>query len=148
MNQPDAADVRSIDRFLDGALQGEELAQWQRRCEAEPALRELLRQRRGLRAGFAAGRARTFAAPAGFAARVAAASRTLPVIADDGNVVRLCRRLLVAAAAAAAFALLWQSGLFSSDGDGVLEAAPHEVQRVLDSLDQRIRADGAEVRPR
>lgn len=137
---PNRHDVRLIDRFLDGALQGDELVQCRRRCESEPELRVLLQQRQKLRAGFAAGRGLAFTPPAGFASRVLVESRRLPV-AGDGEVAALCRRILLVAAAVVAAALLWQSGWFGLRHGGVLEAAPDEMRQAIDDLDARIRAE-------
>jgi hypothetical protein len=136
-------DERLLDRFLDGTLSPGEVASCQRRLEGEPLLRAALRDRTRLRRGFAAGRGTAFAAPAGFAARVVAAARRLPPAADDpesADVVRFCRRVLLAAAIVVAATLLWHSGLFASPGDGTLQAAPDEIDRVIDALDAKIRA--------
>src|SRR5262249_2387585 len=129
-------------RYLDGALASAELAAAKARLEAEPALRACLQERARLRRGFEAGRAATFAAPAGFAEGVVAAARRPPVAArrPGGGGVRLCRRLLIAAAAVMIGALLWRSGLFREGGNGTLQAAPDAAQRVIDRLDAKIAA--------
>src|SRR5262245_759507 len=135
-------DMLLIDRYLDGALASAELAAAKTRLEAEPALRACLQARTRLRRGFVAGRAATFAAPAGFAEGVVAAARRLPVAPGEPaeRTVRVCRRLLIAAAAVMIGALLWRSGLFREGGNGTLQAAPDAAQRVIDALDAKIAA--------
>jgi hypothetical protein len=144
-SEPNRHDVRLIDRFLDGAMSDVELAACRRRLEAEPALSRCLQQRARLRAGFHADRDAGPAPPAAFADRVVAAARRLPAVAepDEGATIRVCRRILLAAAAVVAAALLWQSGLFRDRNDGTLQAAPDEAQRIIDALDAQISARGA-----
>lgn len=142
-------DLMLLDRFLDGELAPEARAALQQRLLAEPALRDGLAERTQLRTAF---RAEADAGPgfrprAGFADRVLQASRRLPVeTGTDGeaSIVRLCRRILLVAAAVFAAAMLWQSGLFGTGGEGSLQAAPDEAQRIVDDLDARIR-DRAET---
>jgi anti-sigma factor RsiW len=134
-------DLLLIDRYLDGALASSELAAAKARLEAEPALRACLQERTRLRRGFVAGRAATFAAPAGFAESVVAAARRLPETGEPVEpTVRMCRRLLIAAAAVIVGVLLWRSGLFREAGNGTLQAAPDAAQRVIDALDAKIAA--------
>jgi hypothetical protein len=138
-------DVRMLDRFLDDALADAELAACRRRLEAEPELYRGLQQRARLRRGFHADRDTAFAPPPRFAAAVVDAARRLPAVAepDTAATVRACRRLLLAAAAVMAAALIWQSGLFRDRGDGTLQAAPDEAQRIIDALDAEISARAA-----
>jgi hypothetical protein len=143
MNDLANHDLQMLDRFLDGAMSADEQAACRRRLEAEPELRAGLQLRKGLRRGFAAGRAAAFAPRPGFAEGVVAAARRLPAARADESVaatVRICRRLLLVAAALVAAALLWQSGLFRERGDGTLQAAPAEAQRIIDALDAKIHA--------
>jgi anti-sigma factor RsiW len=131
-------DERLLDRFLDGVLHGAELAACRARLEQEPALRAALQARQRLRAGFRAGREHAFAPPAGFAANVLAEARRLPEIdrTDGADMMRICRRLLLVAAALFAASLIWHSGLLRRSDDGSLQAAPGEVQRIIDDLDR------------
>src|SRR5262245_40150016 len=131
-------DERLLDRFLDGVLQGAELAACRARLEQEPSLRAALQARQRLRAGFRAGREQSFAPPAGFAANVLADARHLPEIdrTDGADMMRICRRLLLVAAALFAASLIWHSGLLRRSDDGSLQAAPGEVQRIIDDLDR------------
>jgi len=141
---PSNQDLLLLDRFLDGAMSEAEMADCRSRLEAEPRLRAALQDRQRLRRGFAAGRDAVVTPRPGFAASVVAATRRLPVGTGDeqtGVVVRFCRRALLAAAALVAAALLWQSGVFHDRGDGTLQAAPDEAQRIIDALDARIRED-------
>lgn len=148
MNQPVSRDdERLLDRFLDDALSAEALSACRRRLEQEPQLRAALQQRQSLRQGFRAARGQTFAAPASFAGNVVAAARRLPVDrSEDPDLMVLCRRLLVAAAAILVVAALWSSGLFRSGGSGDLQAAPDEVQRLIQELDAKAAAVAPETR--
>jgi len=135
-------DCRLLDRFLDNALTGDELAACRRRLELEPALRAQLQERAWLRRGFTAGRDDGVRPPAGFAAGVVAAARRLPAAAGAGDprdFVQLCRRLLLVAAAVLVVSAVWHSGLFSGATEDTLQAAPDEVKQVLELLDARIR---------
>jgi hypothetical protein len=142
-SDPTRDDERRLDRFLDGALSAAEAAGLRRRLDGEPLLAAALQERMRLRRGFAAGREAVFVPPAGFAARVVAAARLLPPDRAAADVVALCRRVLLAAAVVLGAALLWRSGLFASPGDGTLQAAPDEVDRVIDLLDARSRTGEA-----
>lgn len=136
-------DLQMLDRFLDGAMSADEQFACRQRLEAEPLLRTGLQQRRQLRRGFEAGRASAFAPRPGFAEGVVGAARRLPAANGDETAaatIRICRRLLLVAAALVAAALLWQSGLFRDRGDGTLQAAPAEAQRIIDALDAQIHA--------
>lgn len=142
-------DLILLDRFLDGELAPEARAALQQRLLAEPSLRDGLSERTQLRAGFRADldSGPGFRPRPGFADRVLQASHRLPVeTGTDGEVsiVRFCRRILLVAAAVFAAAMLWQSGLFGTGGEGSLQAAPDEAQRIVDDLDARIR-DRAEA---
>lgn len=145
-------DLLLLDRFLDGALVGDELQSCRQRLERDPVLRKALQQRKAMRRGFEAGRANAHEPSPGFAANVVAAARRLPVVVDgEGDssaAVGLCRRLLIAAAVVVAATALWHSELFHEGGDGTLQASPDEVQRTIDELDARIGRDAGGVNPR
>lgn len=136
-----SAEDRMLQRYLDGELPAVEAGEFARRLMAEPALRERLREAEGLRAGFVAGRGATRAAPADFTSRVLSQARRLPSRHDLQQAdltmaaVRLCRRLLFAAAICAAAGLAWHAGLFDRGARDTLQAAPDEVQRELQRLD-------------
>jgi hypothetical protein len=61
--------------------------------------------------------------------------------------IRICRRLLVAAAVVAGIGLLWQAGLVRLGTPAVLQASPGEMQRVIDELDA-VHNSGAVPPPR
>lgn len=136
-------DERTLQRFLDGQLDPAAAAAFRSALASDAALRERVETERRLRAGFAAARGTT--APAGFTAGVMAAVRRLPgrdVLEqqDVGDrIVRLCRRLLIAAAVLFGIGLVWHSGLFDVSTSR-LEAAPDEIQREMERLDALIRA--------
>lgn len=148
MNQPVSRDdERLLDRYLDDALPAEALGECRRRLEQEPQLRAALQARQHLRRGFQVARSQTFAVPTGFAASVVTAARRLPVDrSEDLDLVTVCRRLLVAAAAILVVALLWSSGLFRAADSGDLQAAPDEVQRLIQELDAKASAVAPETR--
>jgi hypothetical protein len=113
-----------------------------------------------LRAAFGAvrGGREVMTPPAGFAERVVAATRALPsreamiqadrLAADLGaTVVRLCRRIVLAAIVLFALGLAFASGLLDGGGAGTVEAAPDEVQRELDRLDALLSGQREQPRP-
>lgn len=138
-------DLKSLHRFLDGELDAAANAALRARLAAEPELRQLLAGEQRLRDGFAAARTPVVAAPAGFTAGVLAAVRRLPSrdqleLQEVGDrIVRLCRRLLIAAAVLFGLGLVWHSGLLDAHTDK-LEAAPDEIRSEMERLDARIRA--------
>ncbi|MBL9077362.1 MAG: hypothetical protein JNL08_07660 [Planctomycetes bacterium] len=142
-------DDLTLQRFLDGALDATAANAFRARLAGEPELRRRLAQAQQVRAGFVAARDDAPRAPAGFAAGVLAAVRRLPDRVqleqlerqqEQGDrIVRLCRRLLVAAAALFAVGLVWHSGLFDSRSDR-LEAAPDEIRCEMERLDAKVRA--------
>lgn len=141
-------DLMLLDRYLDGELSPEQRAICAARLAAEPALRAGLEERTQLRRAFRAdgGGGGRFVPRPGFADRVLAATHRLPVeVAADSasNVVKLCQRILLVAAAVFAAAMLWQSGMFTDGGDSSLQAAPDEVQQIVDDLDAKIRERAA-----
>lgn len=138
-------DLLLVDRFLDGELAGEALAAARLRLEREPLLREALQQRRQMRVGFAAGREAVFAAPKGFTDGVLAAARRLPTGEAVAEVAStFCRRVLWLAAAVVLGAVVWQSGLVRGCRTESLQAAPDEIQRVIDDLDAKVRMQAAQ----
>jgi len=144
MNQTHA-DSKTLHRFLDGELDAAASAAFRTRLLAEPELRQLLAAEQQLRGGFVAARAEVVAAPAGFTAGLLAAVRRLPSRDQleqqevGERVVRLCRRLLVAAVILFGLGLVWHSGLLDAHTDK-LEAAPDEIHSEMERLDARIRA--------
>ncbi|MBX3462214.1 MAG: hypothetical protein KF830_03510 [Planctomycetes bacterium] len=149
MTQPH--DHRTLQRFLDGELDAAAAAAFQTRLAHDPALRQRLAEEQQWRRGFAGARAAATVPPADFATGVLAAVRRLPdrallrqldAQAEQGaRSVRLCQRLLLAAAVLFGLGLLWHGGLLDRHSDR-LEAAPDEIQAELERLDARIRAGG------
>ena len=84
-----SSDQLLLDRFLDGMLTAEALADCRRRLEGEPALRAALQQRMRLRRGFVAGREAVCSPPADFASRVLDAARRLPPVAGSAAQIRM-----------------------------------------------------------
>jgi len=145
-----AADLRQLHRFLDQELQGEALESLRHRLEADGELRRRLQELQALRGGFVAVRAERPLAPAGFAADVLAAVRSHSLeqgwrrdVVDDGELVRLCRRLLLAAVVLFALGLLLRSGLFGFGAPKQIEAGPPTIEREIERLDRLIRAGSA-----
>ncbi|MBL8727435.1 MAG: hypothetical protein JNM25_03320 [Planctomycetes bacterium] len=140
---PSRDDLQNLHRFLDGELDAAAAAAFRTRLAAAPDLRRQLAAERALRDGFVAARGGVVAAPTGFTADVLAAVRRLPSrdqleqqeVAD--RVVRLCRRLLLAAAVLFGVGLVWHGGLFDAQTDK-LEAAPDEIHREMERLDALI----------
>lgn len=139
-------DQRLLHRLLDGELPATEAAAAEARVAASSELRAWLQQQRALRAGFVAGREPARTASPGFAAGVMAAVRRLPsrpelIAAQQGvDFVRLCRRILIAAAVLFAVGLAWHSGLLDSRAHDQLQAAPDEIQQEMERLDALIQA--------
>ncbi|MGC6489276.1 MAG: hypothetical protein ACON4Z_16640 [Planctomycetota bacterium] len=135
-------DERMIQRYVDGELSESDAAAFAARLLREPSLREqvaVLESLSGHMAPAAAPRA-----PAGFTADVLTAVRRLPErdqLAQDevaAGAVRLCARVLVAAAVVLALGLAWHAGLMDAGGADTLEAAPAAVEQELERLDQLI----------
>jgi len=147
-------DERLLQRYLDGELPADDAGEFGKRLMAEPAMRERLRDAEALRAGFRAAKAGSrdaIQAPAGFTAKVVAATRSLPSRQQLEQVdllqhaVRLCRRVLLAAALVAGAGLLWHVGLFDGGRDDTLQAAPDEIQHEMERLDRIILGGDPEV---
>jgi anti-sigma factor RsiW len=143
------ADELLLHRFLDGEMDSAQAVAFEARLAAEPRLRRRLEDETNLRAGFAAAHAGSPAPRAGFTAGVLAAARRLPsrqqlerdeVVVD---LVRSCRRVLIAAAVLFGICLAWYAGLMNSLSD-TLQAAPAgpapraEVEKEMKRLDALI----------
>jgi len=147
-------DERKLLRFLDGELDAAAAAVFRARLDAEPALRQRATEERGIRAGFAAARDEVVTVPAGFTASVVAAVRQLPARREleerevDETIVRLCRRLLVAAVLVFGLGAAWHSGLFDagSNRGNVLEAAPDQIRSEMERLDTLIESGALDAR--
>jgi anti-sigma factor RsiW len=137
-------DELELHRFLDGELDAAASAAFRARCEAEPALRQRLVEERAMRAAFAAARGVPTGPSTGFTASVIAAVRQLPARREIEEreageaVVRLCRRLLVAALIVFGLGAAWHGGLLDSDRGNLLEAAPDEIRTEMERLDALI----------
>jgi hypothetical protein len=154
MKQVKSEDLRLLHRLADGEtvdLVPGQLAAFERRIAAEPVLGEALEQLRSLRAMFAPSRSAPGpAVPDGFAAGVllavrqqafSAAGTRMPGTEGADRTVSVCRRLLLLAAAIAAVAVLLHTWVLTSREPKHLQAAPTEVQREMDRLDNLISAD-------
>lgn len=136
-----AADALLLQRLLDHELPAEAVEVMRRRLAAEPALAAAAAEHGALAAGFAAARQDVRRAPAGFAAKVIAEVRQLPARAQieaeatSTVVLRVCRRVLIAAAILFGIGLAVQAGLFDSGLGEQLQAAPEEVQAEMQRLD-------------
>ena len=138
-------DDRQLQRYLDGELAGEERAAFSARLLADADLRERFERAQGLRQPFAKLRAEAPAgAPADFTASVLAEVRRLPdrALLEQQDVtsatMRLCRRMLLAAAVLCAIGIAWHAGLLDRGASATVEAAPDDVQREMERLDELI----------
>ena len=135
-------DDLTIQSYVDGELSEPEAAAFAARLLQEPALREQVDQLREFASGFAVEEAPR--APAGFTAKVLAEARRLPARAEleqadvAAAAVRLCTRVLVAAALVLGLGLAWNAGLLDGGRADTLEAAPDTIEREMDRLDQLI----------
>ena len=139
------SDELLLHRFLDGEMDSAQAVAFEARLAAEPRLRRRLEDESALRAGFAVAHAGAPAPRAGFTAGVLAAARCLPsrqqLKRDDVVVelVRACRRVLIAAAVLFGISLVWHGGLMNSRRSSTLEAAPRwEVEQEMKRLDALI----------
>lgn len=138
-------DDQQIQRYLDGELAEAEAATFAARMLADNGLRQRVEAMEQVQMGFASARDHATgpaAAPAGFTASVMTEVRRLPSREQlqqqdlSEGVVRLCRRLLLAAGVLVGLGLAWQSGLFRPSGSGEVEAAsPAEIEAELKRLD-------------
>lgn len=148
---------QDLQRYVDGQLSESEAATFAGRMLSDNGLRQRLEALEQVQAGFAAAADSRTAdsrtvdgrsaanAPAGFTASVMSEVRRLPsreqLQQNDmaETTVRLCRRLLIAAAMLLGLGLGWQSGLFSPNGSDQIEAAtPTEVESEMQRLDDMI----------
>lgn len=154
------ADSLLLQRYLDRELPADAAEAFRRRLDADPELAAAAAAHGVFAAGFAAARRDVRVAPAGFAHKVLAGVRQLPARAQleaeatSAVVVRVCRRVLLAAVVLFAMGLALRSGLLDGGFGEQLQAAPEEVEaemQRLDALAARLDAaslDGAETRPR
>ncbi len=134
-----------VQRFLDGELSGSEGAAFAARMLSDSTLRKRVEGAQQIQSCFAAEASsmRRDAQPsAGFTAAVISEVRRLPsrveLQQDDlaKSAVRLCSRLLLAAALLIGLGLGLQAGLFDPNGSGQIEAAsPTEVDAEMQRLD-------------
>lgn len=137
-----------VQRFVDGELPESQRAAVRARLDAEPALAALADELRDLREVFAAERrAPAPLASPGLATRVLAAIAQEPapqvVAALEGRVVAFARAAILAAALILGVATLIFTGLLPGPDVGRLEASPDTIQRTIEELDARIKADAA-----
>ena len=147
-------DELMLHRFLDGEMDSAQAVAFEARLAAEPRLRRHLDDARALRAGFAEAHVGGPAPRAGFTAGVLAATRCLPsrqqlkrdeVVAE---LVRTCRRVLIAAAVLLGLSLALHAGLVNSRRSDTLEAVPSaEVQQEIERLDALIKSGALEAPP-
>jgi anti-sigma factor RsiW len=141
---------QELQRYVDGQLSESEAATFAVRMLSDNELRQRVEALEQVQAGFAtAADSRSvngpIGAPAGFTANVMSEVRRLPsreqLQQNDmaETTVRLCRRLLIAAAMLLGLGLGWQSGLLSPNGSDQIEAAtPAEVESEMQRLDDMI----------
>lgn len=141
--QPSQREALFLQRLMDGQLDEAARRAAEAQVASDPVLQARLQQDQQVRGFFAAARRERIAAPAGFAAEVAAAVHRQGLVPGmdlrtEREIERFCRRLLVAAAVVVAGAAIWASGLFGKGPDKRLEAAPDAVMRAMQQLDAGI----------
>jgi anti-sigma factor RsiW len=143
--------ILEASRYVDGQLTKAECLAFELRMQRDPQLLLAVEAVRALRVPFAAAAAvPPPPAPAGFSKRVLQAVRRLPVADETGpgatlepsevGVVQLVRRSLLAAALIFGLGLLMFAGLLRRADSSRLEAAPGTHKKLLDDLDQKIKA--------
>lgn len=131
-----------IQRYVDGELPEAEAAAFAARMLQEPSLRERVEELQQFVSGFAGDDA--VAAPAGFTANVLTEVRRLPERAEleqmdlAAGAVKLCTRVLLAAALILGLGLAWHAGLLDGNRADTVEAAPDAIEKEMDRLDQLI----------
>lgn len=138
-------DDRLMQRYVDGELSETEAAAFAARILADNELRQRTEALEQVKLGFVSAREHATGpavAPVGFASRVMAEVRGMPSREQmkqldlSEGAVRLCRRLLLAAAVLFGLGLGWQSGIFSPNGSDKVEAAsPAEIEAEMQRLD-------------
>ncbi|MEZ6035866.1 MAG: hypothetical protein R3F29_00195 [Planctomycetota bacterium] len=143
-----SADDRLLQRYLDRELSADEAAAFAARLLTDAALRDRVQQAEALRAPLlAAAAAPVPRASASFTQKVMAEVRRQPNREQlmrldlSETALRVCRRILLAAAVLCAIGAAALGGLFDRAGADTLQAAPGEVQQEIDRLDEAIRAD-------
>lgn len=143
-----------LHRFLDGEMDSAQAVAFEARLAAEPRLRRGLEDASALRAGFAAAHGGGPAPRAGFTAGVLAAARCLPsrqqLKRDEvaADLVRACRRVLIAAAVLFGLSLVWHAGLVNSRRSDTLQAVDsREVKQEMDRLDALIVSGALDAPP-
>lgn len=158
MKNVKSEDLRMLHRLMDGELHDlapGELAAFERRLLAEPALNEAMEQLRSLRSMFTAVRnAPSPMPPTGFTDGVLTAVRqqALAGAATSGGrtggasdrTVWTCRRILLLAAAITALAALLHTWVLTSREPEHLQAGPAEVQQEMKRIDQLIRDEAGQ----
>lgn len=135
-------DDLTIQRYVDGELSEADAAAFAARMLQEPALRERVEELRAFAVGFEGDD--VAAAPAGFTAKVLDGVRRLPERAEleqlevTAGAVRLCARVLLAAALIFGLGAAWHLGLLDGGRADTVEAAPDAVEQEMDRLDQLI----------
>lgn len=141
------ADQLQLQRYLDGELSAVGAAAFAARLQAEPELAAAAAAATPLREAFASARRTAPAAPRGFAASVAAATRQLPSrlalenLDAAAGIRRMCQRVLLAAAVVLVASLAVRAGWIATGFGAPLQASPDEVARELQELDSKIRKE-------
>ncbi|MCB9879121.1 MAG: hypothetical protein H6835_16115 [Planctomycetes bacterium] len=143
-----SAEDRLLQRYLDRELSADESAAFAGRLLTDATLRDRVQQAEALRAPLlAAAAAPTPRASMAFTQKVMAEVRRQPSREQlmrfdlSASTLRVCRRILLAAAVLCAIGAAALTGLFDRPGADTLQAAPGEVQQEIDRLDAAIRAD-------
>lgn len=141
-----------LQRFLDAQMDPAARAAFASRLAAEPELQQAAEAARALRAGFVAAQTLAVRPPSPtFVADVMAAVQRLPAReqlerADvAASAIRLCRRILLAAAILAVMGGIWYSGLVRPTAAPAVQADSSEVQREVERLDALL--EGGKVPP-
>jgi anti-sigma factor RsiW len=136
------SDQLLLQRFLDDQMDPAARAAFASRMAAEPELHRAADAARSLRSGFVAAQKLDVRSPSpAFLANVMTAVQRLPTReqlerADiAASAIRLCRRMLLAAAILAVLGGLWYSGLVRPTAAPALQADSSDVQREVECLD-------------
>ncbi|MCK5945367.1 MAG: hypothetical protein KAI24_25480 [Planctomycetes bacterium] len=132
-----------IQRYVDGELSDADAAAFAARMLREPLLRERVEELQRFAGAFAAAPG-DLRAPAGFTAGVLDEVRRLPAREEleqldlTTGAVKLCVRVLLAAALVLGLGLAWHAGLLDGNRADTVEAAPDAIEQEMDRLDQLI----------